>query len=136
MTLCHKQTSTKHALSGGHDPPSRVPLNLFYRFLSHYKHTFLPQNHQRMCKGEMLRKKLVRYNHFGTCTGAQELNHGQHAHSNRGAFVQSGMEVRGWDDMPRALRVRVVYDECLSRLENDSLVGSCRNVFGNRINII
>jgi hypothetical protein len=27
-----------------------------------------------MRKGEMLRKKLVRYSHFGTCTGAQELS--------------------------------------------------------------
>jgi hypothetical protein len=33
-----------------------------------------------MRKGEMLRKKLVRYNHFGTCTGAQELYQSWAAH--------------------------------------------------------
>jgi hypothetical protein len=52
------------------------------------------------------------------------------------AFRVAGMEGRAWDDTPRALRVRVVYDERLSRLESDSLVSSCRNVFGSRINII
>ena len=46
------------------------------------------------------------------------------------------VEVCGWDDAHRALRVRVVDDKCLSRLESNSPISSCRNVFENRINII
>jgi hypothetical protein len=79
------QTNINKACAIWGSRPS-TSVNLFYRFVSLQAH-FLPQNHQGMRKGEMLRKKLVRYNHFGTCTGAQELNHGRRAHSNRSAFV-------------------------------------------------